>query len=426
MHPCNRREFIRAGTTLAALVALDLKSADLAIRPGIDSRIRGLMLGTALGDAFGGPVEFQPRDAVQRLSNPPKIWRDDEILDPAARDATIARLQLRAYRDLRPEPESYGQWNHHSEAGTITDDTRHKLILLHALRRAETSGRWPISEKDFAQAYLDWPKTPAVTASAGYIALAADWLEEYQYAARWVVGERNLVTARPPERLWGGIPTCAGQMAMLPLAALFAGKPESAYRATYSLAFIDNGWARDMIASLVAGLAVALVTEPDPKNPRRAWNAILQAVRTTDPFGYGSIRWTTRSVTRWIGVAETIARNANRRPARLFAALEKEFEFTTKWEAQVPFVVVFASLELADYDPLAALQLSMEWGHDTDSYAQLLGAFIGALHGPDLFKASWRERVTARLKADHRVDLEDDCRLLSRLQRLSLEQQLVR
>ena len=95
------------------------------------------------------------------------------------------------------------------------------------------------------------------------------------------------------------------------------------------------------------------------------------------------------------------------------------------WEAQVPFVVAFSCFELADYDPLAALQLSMEWGHDTDSYAQLVGAFAGALHGSGVFPSAWREAVTVRLKADHGLDLERECQFLTRLRELAQQRTLV-
>ena len=256
MNALTRRRFLHAFSGSAAVLMLPrlgtaaVPSADLRVQ-----RIRGLMLGTALGDALGGPIEFQPRDAVQRLPDPPKIWRDDEVLDAPALSATTRRLRLRGYRQLRPKPESYGQWNHDSLPGTITDDTRHKLILLHALRLAEKKDGWPVSARDFARAYVDWPATAAVTDKPEYVSLAADWLEEYQFAARWVAGERDLAKARPPERLWNGLPTCAGQMALLPIGAVFAGDPERAYRAAYELAFIDNGWGKDMIGALVAGLA---------------------------------------------------------------------------------------------------------------------------------------------------------------------------
>ena len=225
--------------------------------------------------------------------------------------------------------------------------------------------------------------------------------------------------------MWQSLPTCSVQMTLPPLAAIFAGAPDKAYRATYDLAYFDNGFGKDLNAALLAGLAQALVTPLEPGGARAAWTNIFQAMRETDPFRFRKIRWTQRTVDRWLNVALRFAREAQGEPARLFAALEKEFAQASKWEAQVPFVVAFSCLELADSDPLAALQLSLEWGHDSDSYAQLLGAFIGALHGPAVFPADWRESVLQRLKADHGTDLEEECRFLNRLREAARNRELV-
>jgi hypothetical protein len=83
------------------------------------------------------------------------------------------------------------------------------------------------------------------------------------------------------------------------------------------------------------------------------------------------------------------------------------------------YVVTFAVLALSEFDPLAALQLSLEWGHDTDSYAQLVGAFIGARHGAALFPVSLSAPVLERLRADYAVDLDDWVQLLAELRRQS-------
>jgi ADP-ribosylglycohydrolase len=99
----------------------------------------------------------------------------------------------------------------------------------------------------------------------------------------------------------------------------------------------------------------------------------------------------------------------------MFEMLEREFENTIKWEAQVPFVIAFACLEICNYQPLAALQLSIEWGHDTDSYAQMVGAFIGALHGGTVFPEHLRTPVETRLKSDYLVDLQSEVDFLVRL-----------
>jgi ADP-ribosylglycohydrolase len=411
-HNLTRRNFLALATSTA--IAPSVRPADTATPAGVAARIHGLMIGSAVGDALGGPIEFQEAAKVKLLPTPPKQWQESEIFDAPARQAAAARLTLRSYRELRPAPESYGQWPQNAEPGTVTDDTRHKLVLLLALHTAADRNR-PLDARGLAQAYLDWPATPAVTAHPGFAPLAADALEEYSFSARWVVGERNPAVARPPERLWNGIPTCCGQMGLLPLAALFPGQPEEAYRAAYHLAFFDNGYAKDMNAALVAALSVALVTPVDPASPRPAWQTVLAALRSADPYGHAKIRWSIRQVDRWLDLAHQWSQEAQGRPARFFATLEKEFAYNSKWEAQVPFVVVFGCLALAEYEPLPALQLCLEWGWDTDSYAQLLGAFIGALYGPEIFAAAWREAVENRLRLDHAVDLAQESAFLDRL-----------
>ncbi len=144
-------------------------SPSIALGPGVDlaERIRGLVFGSAIGDALGGPIEFQPRERVQQLADPPKVWQEGEKLDANARAAAAARLRLRPYLPLRPDTESYGQWNRASSPGTITDDTRHKLILLHALHDAEGRGGWPVTVRTLARAYLEWPETRAVVGQPG-------------------------------------------------------------------------------------------------------------------------------------------------------------------------------------------------------------------------------------------------------------------
>jgi hypothetical protein len=149
-------------------------------------------------------------------------------------------------------------------------------------------------------------------------------------------------------------------------------------------------------------------------------------MRSTDPYGYSKVPWTYRSVDRWLDFALAAATDADRQPAKLFAQLNDEFRETTKWEAQVPYSVVFASLALCNYQPLAALELSIEWGHDTDSYAQLLGAFIGAMHGTTIFSGPLRSTVSNRLHADYGVSVNDDVDLLLELRKLAATRTLFR
>ncbi len=417
----NRRAFLRSAlaASLAAAGASCrsvIPAAGPADESGLAGRIAGLMLGSYLGDALGGPIEFQPPERVRQLPDPPRAWREAELLDADGIQQARERLRLRSYAALRSEPESYAHWQHDAAPGTITDDSRHKLVLLLALRRAAAQKRASLEVGDLAHAYLDWPDQAAIRNRPDYRALCADWLEEWQLGARWVLGDRDGRRALPPERMWIGLPTCCGQMTLLPLAAVHAGKPDAAYRAAYRLGYFDNGFGKDLNAAVIAGLARAL-TLPAGMPPRDSWAEITATMRQTDPFRHGAVRWTRRSVDRWLDFAHGAVMTCGRRPARLFREFDREFAQTTKWEAQVPFSVAFACAELAGWDPLASLQLSLEWGHDTDSYAQLLGAFVGAIHGAEIFPAAWRSAVIGRLEQDYGADFEADVQLLLSLHR---------
>ena len=366
----------------------------------LDSRIRGLLVGSLIGDALGGPVEFQEADAVAALPNPPKRWLSGEKLNDDQHRAALDRLWLRPYTGLRPEPGSYAHWTPNAAPGTVTDDSRHKMVLIHALRKKTGKNGRSLDRKDLARAYLEWPTMPVVRDRESYRSLCDDWLKEWRRASRWVIGERNPALALPPERMWSGLPTCCGQMTLPPLAALYPGKPEQAYVHAYELSFFDNGFGKDMNAALAAGLAAALALEV-PKAGEDSWKPVIDAMKKTDPYRYGEVPWAGRVLDRWLDEALCMAANANGSPAELFEELEKRFVDTIKWQAEVPFVVVFALLAMCPEHPLTALQLSVEWGHDTDSYAALCGAFVGARYGEAVFPERLREPVENRLKEDY-------------------------
>ena len=93
--------------------------------------------------------------------------------------------------------------------------------------------------------------------------------------------------------------------------------------------------------------------------------------------------------------------------ARLFKIMEDELQTTYWWEAWVPIVVVFAVAETADYHPLACMQIIMEFGHDTDSYAQVMGAILGAIHGKEVFPEEFRRTVNQTMNEQFGQDTND-------------------
>lgn len=373
-------------------------------------RIAGMLIGSLIGDAAGGPIEFKTYAELSQHDTSIKHWAVDEVLDDDAMQDRAAALKLLPYDKIRPDTHSYGPWTANGPAGMLTDDSRMKIVLLRSMRGAEAEGKPHVTREIFAQEMINYAQDERLLARDGYPELLEDWLLEWNLAARWVLGIRNPSEACPPVRLWGGIDTVAGQMALLPLAAEYAGHPKQAYLAAHRVGFIDNGPAKDITPAIVAGLATALVTKNKPATRSNtseapaAWKAMERTMRKVDPFRYAEVRFVGRPTTRWLDAAADAARRAEQKPARLFEIIEQELGARTWWEGYVNFTVCMAIAHLCRYEPLASMQLALEFGHDTDSSAQLMGALMGAVYGASIFSTELSQPVIERLQRDYDED----------------------
>ncbi len=355
-------------------------------QPSLQDKIEGLLIGSAIGDAAGGPVEFV---------HPPlrSCWTTE--------DRKITRGGIAALADsfrLRPYPkpaEPFAQWEPFAPPGTITDDTRFKIILFNALKHSEGA----LTREHFAREVMKFGSR----IQEKYKPWFEKWIIEIGYATGWTLGMRE--DAYPPDRIWGGIPTMAGQMPFLPLAAFYPADAEAAYLKTWELDYLDVGFAKDITAALVAGLVGALQADSD-------WQTVEKYMRETDPYNFNHVLYVPRRMSAWLDIAHDMVSRADGRIARLFDNLERELQTKTWWEAWVPLVVVFACSEIVDYHPLAAMQLMIEFGHDTDSYAQVMGAIMGAMHGRDVFPVEMHRAVNTQMKTQFGQNVQDWMQLI--------------
>lgn len=374
----------------------------------LDDRVYGMLVGSVIGDAAGGPVEFQSEDKIgDRL--PAFRGRDDVSLGEDDLTELGRRLPLMPYAELRPGLEPYGQWVAEAPAGTCTDDTRHKIVFIDALRLARDAGRREVSGRDLAVAYLGFAKRPEVAASRGWPDLCEEGFREHTKAARWLLGERDPALAAPPARLWNGIGTCCGMMTLPPLAGVHAGRPTRAYQAAYEIAFFDNADGKDINAAIIAGLAYAL-TQPlpdDAESRYAAWSRVLDTMIKIDPFRYEEIPFMKRHSSQRIESGRRAGREAGSSPAKLYRLIKDRCEHRYGWEAGF-LLHQFAALgEFCRGDLAAAMHLALDYGQDTDSIAQVIGAFGGAIQGPRLFPAEMRTTVELRLAEDHSESLRE-------------------
>lgn len=405
----SRRDFLRkvsnSITTLSIfpfLMNASCSKASVTADPGVlRDRIEGMLLGSLIGDAAGGPVEFRDPEEIVSYMPATRNWADDRKLNSDAITKLADSFQLLSYEKLRPDPAPYGQWTVKAPPGTVTDDSRLKIILFNTLRQARKNKTFPINSRDLAHQFVAFEKTVIIQNRPAYKELCKKSLTELIKASRWVLGERNLNLALPPERLWGGVATNVGQMVLLSLSALYPGRPLDAYLATYHLGFFDNGPAKDINSAIAAGLAAALTTTVDDSNQMSAWKQVIETMKNTDPYQYSKIPWVGKPAIRWLDFAHSAVERADNKPKKLFEILENEGKPRYWWDAHFIFASAFAILEFCRFNSLAALHLALDFGHDTDSAAQLIGAFAGAMYGTKVFPEKMRLLVTTQLQKDY-------------------------
>ena len=374
-------------------------------------RTQGMLLGSLIGDAMGGPVEFKSQHELNSVLPDLRNAETQDFKSILREPTKLRGFRCLPYAKLRPDIAPYGPWEKNAPAGTVTDDSRHKMILLHCLRQA--AGKSPVSltAGDLARSYLEYFQQPRW--SPAYRKLATESFREYTQAARWLQGERDTAVALPPARIWAGIGNCSGQMAFLPLAAVYPGNPDGAYRATFALSFIDTGQAKDINSALVASLSAAIGSEEE--DVRQRWTAAIEAIRSTDPYRYADVPFATRPAVEWLDFALKSADDAKGSPAKLYQTLEQHGRPKYYWDAHFTFATTWAFLHFADYDPDTAILVSLAFGHDTDSTAQLIGALCGAIYGTSIFPSETKREVEERLAADYGESVNEWTEVLSRL-----------
>ncbi len=407
----DRRRFLNAASLSLAGGMLTHAAACAPSKQA--SRLRAMLLGSLIGDAMGGPIEFKPPEQIAEIMPAARTWDDDRRLNQDDMSRLAESLRLFSYAKLRPDTAAYGPWMERAAAGTITDDSRHKIVLMRALRQMRSEGRNGLRREDLAKAFLSFTPVEGAPVTGQLARLVEEGLREYRMASRWILGERDLKQALPIERLWAGVSNCSGQMALLPMAGVFPGQPERAYRETFRLNFIDAPIARDIVSAMNAGLAAVLNPATDGMSAQARWDLLLKTMHQTDPYRFAEVPFAWRQLHRWLDLANSIAQRSEGRPKVAYQLLEDEGKPVYFWDAHFTLLVPLTLLRLCEFEPLAAFHLALDFGHDTDSYAQVLGALAGAVHGMDIWNKELSMAVESRLAADFGESIDDWTDLLA-------------
>lgn len=353
---------------------------------GLDERITAALVGAAVGDALGGPVEgYSPDQILQRHGG-----RVHGIVGPWNGDA------WRTARPIAP---------YHKGDGHVTDDT----LMTHALVRVYAHVRDHLDAYAIAEHLVpDLMTTPRWIPELEAEALP---LQRIFLAEKWLVARLHYGHVDPREAGVGNIVNCGAAMYMAPVGLVNAANPAAAYAEALDVAGAhQSSYGREAAAVFAAAVAAATAPGATPqsvvstclglaKDGTRA--AIEQVCEVASRHGdfesaLGPLREAVAPYDT-VGPDYRAPSLGARRPSRLHAIEE------------LPVALGMLLVSAGDYR--RAVLGSVNYGRDCDSIATMAGALAGALGSP--VPEDWAKTVSEASC----LDLWEPARTLTRVTR---------
>ncbi|MEO1626539.1 MAG: ADP-ribosylglycohydrolase family protein [Bacteroidota bacterium] len=367
-------------------------------------KVLGCLVGSAIGDAMGSPVEMWTQQAIRETYG---------FID-------------RPIANIRPaSPE--GPWQGNLAAGTTTDDTRWKYLLAQYLLDLP-AGQFPddLSFAQFVSRQYDLIKKDIVQRD-GFRAEALEengryliWLQEWVKVADAYQSGDVQTYATAASKFYGGEMSCAGMLYAPLLGILYPNQPQLAYEQSWPLTFFDLGYAKDISAMTAALVAAAF-------HPTASTDSLLAIHSWVDQQAYGKSRLIGRIVNNIYQDAnnnyqQSLQASSSPNPKQLpahfqgdaqrYAQLQSMYGRLQQQLKSIPFHadeiyrITLNSLLYAEGDFMDAMCFLTNFGRDNDTVGAVVGAIMGAQLGYSALPEDIREQVLQINKEQLQIDLQ--------------------
>lgn len=310
---------------------------------GITDRVYGCLIGGAIGDALGAPVEGWTHERI-----------DDE------------------YGQLE-EFKQYYMPHSNSQPGAVTSDT----TLRHYLSLSVVNAGGRVTPEEFA-----------------------DVLREHLNPDRtWINDEITLKKLSAGVNPWdagvGAIPDNKAASAITPIGLVNAGDPTQAYQDGYNVgSVLQEGHHRHATATVAAGIAAATV-------PDATVASVIEAMveHATGVVGRAidlALGFAEQSDTVEELVALLYDRFLDWRWPPVQWDRDRYFEGEVLSASTLESLPVsVAILRACDGAPNRSIVESVNYGRDSDAIATVAGSIAGTLHGATALRGEWIEQCEA-------------------------------
>jgi len=329
----------------------------------------GTLLGEAIGDALGAPLEGMSRDEVER-----KVGKITSMMDPAEFGADAMNWRM---------------------PGLYTDDTQLALIIAYTMIQTGTFSADFFCRMCVRLSSVEGQCGPNVFGLfRGTGANFRKTVDSWKEGIAWNLSGKDTAGN-------------GAAMRVAPIGIFYRDNPEKLIRAAAESAIVTHRNPTGVLAAISMAQLVAWMSAQDAGNLNGAKGADYLLQQAKHAFNILEVEYAPYLLKKpsaddpWLAGLSMLPEMVNQETEVYLTRIEEHAKITSNYRISSPAAAyapasVLAAIAIAltrGHDSMDALSFSVSLGHDSDSTGAMVGAAVGALHGVSGLPADLLEQV---------------------------------